>query len=154
MPIFPSDFIIPRVYPVFLSCHTTPFIVMTFASHPIAQEKAAADDGTLDIVCGFMVIDEDSRTIVLEGKSGPQEGLTTLLRKVGRTGPNGQAYRALENPEVRFAKRLYTSFDADLKKVRTPGSESRYERLAVGNVSVVFTCARAASTICSIDTFM
>ncbi len=65
-----------------------------------------------------MVIDEDSRTIVLEGKSGPRAGLTELLRKVGRSGPNGQAYRALENPDVRFSRRLYTCFDADLKKAR------------------------------------
>lgn len=83
----------------------------------LAQEKQAADNGTLDIVCGFMVIDEDSRTIVLEGASGPRGGLSALLRKVGRAGPNGQGYRALENPEVRFSRRLYTSFDADLKKV-------------------------------------
>ncbi|CAM9197164.1 unnamed protein product, partial [Hapterophycus canaliculatus] len=82
------------------------------------EEKQAADNGTLDIVCGFTVIDEDSRTIVLEGVSGPRGGLTALLRKVGRAGPNGEAYRTLENPEVRFARRLYTSFDADLKKVR------------------------------------
>lgn len=86
--------------------------------HPrLVQEKQATDDGALDIVCGFMVIDEDSRTIVLEGASGPKGGLTTLLKKVGRAGPNGQAYRALQNPEVRFSRRLYTSFDADLKKV-------------------------------------
>lgn len=65
-----------------------------------------------------MVIDEDSRTIVLEGMAGPQGGLTELLAKVGRAGPNGQAYRALENPEVRFSGRLYTCFDADLKKVQ------------------------------------
>lgn len=55
---------------------------------------------------------------MLEGVSGPRGGLTALLKKVGRAGPNGQAYRALENPEVRFSRRLYTSFDADLKKVR------------------------------------
>lgn len=55
--------------------------------------------------------------MVLEGASGPRGGLTALLRKVGRAGPNGQAYRALENPKVRFSRRLYTSFDADLKKV-------------------------------------
>lgn len=75
------------------------------------------DDGTLDVVCGFMVIDEDSRTIVLEGLAGPHGGLTALLGKVGRTGPNGPTYRFLENPEVRFSRRLYTCFDADLKKV-------------------------------------
>lgn len=91
----------------------------------LAQEKQAVDNGTLDIVCGFMVIDEDSRTIVLEGASGPKGGLTALLRKVGRAGPNGQAYRALENPEVRFSRRLYTSFDADLKKVRVGGLNLR-----------------------------
>lgn len=65
-----------------------------------------------------MVIDEDSRTIVLEGISGLRGGLTELLRKVGRSGPNGQAYRALENPDVRFSRRLYTCFNADLKKAR------------------------------------
>lgn len=95
----------------------------------LAQEKQAADNGTLDLVCGFMVIDEDSRTIVLEGASGPRGGLTALLRKVGRAGPNGQAYRALENPEVRFSRRLYTSFDADLKKVSDECDERRaYDR--------------------------
>lgn len=83
-----------------------------------AQEKQAADDGTLDVVSGFMVIDEDSRTIVLEGTAGTHGGLTAILRRVGRAGPNGQAYRALENPEVRFSRRLYTCFDADLKKVQ------------------------------------
>ncbi|CAB1098443.1 unnamed protein product [Ectocarpus sp. CCAP 1310/34] len=82
------------------------------------EEKQAADDGALDIVCGFMIIDDCSRTMVLEGLCGPQGGLTALLKKVGRTGPNGQAYRALENPEVRFSRRMYTCFDADLKKVR------------------------------------
>ena len=68
-----------------------------------------------------MIIDEDSRTMVLEGLSGPQGGLTALMKKVGRTGPNGQAYRALENPEVRFSRRMYTCFDADLKKVSAMG---------------------------------
>lgn len=64
-----------------------------------------------------MVIDEDSRTIVLEGLGGSNGGLTMLLRKVGRTGPNGQAYRALESTKVRFSERFYTCFNADLKKV-------------------------------------
>ena len=64
-----------------------------------------------------MVIDEDSRTIVLEGTGGADGGLTNLLRMVGRARPNGRAYRALEDPRVRFSKRLYTSFNTDLKKV-------------------------------------
>lgn len=105
------------------------------ASRPatrLAQEKQAADDGTLDIVCGFMVIDEDSRTIVLEGASGPKGGLTALLKRVGRAGPNGQAYRALENPEVRFSRRLYTSFDADLKKVGDASDKRRTNWKGVG----------------------
>lgn len=77
------------------------------------------DKGSFDVVCGFMVIDEDSRTIVLEGMGGVRGGLSELLAAVGRVGPNGQAYRALENPQVRFAGRLYTGFGTDLKKVRT-----------------------------------
>lgn len=64
-----------------------------------------------------MVIDEDSRTIVLEGLGKSNGGLTMLLRKVGRTGPNGQGYRALESTRQRFSQRLYTCFSADLKKV-------------------------------------
>ena len=84
---------------------------------PRKKEKQAVDDGALDVVCGFMVIDEDSRTIVLEGLAGPCGGLTALLGRVGRSGPNGSTYRFLENPGVRFSRRLYTCFDADLKKV-------------------------------------
>lgn len=79
------------------------------------------DNGSLNAVCGFMVIDEDSRTIVLEGLGGVRGGLSELLASVGRAGPNGRAYRALENPEVRFSGRLYTTFGTDLKKVRTIG---------------------------------
>lgn len=75
------------------------------------------DNGSLDIVCGFTVIDEHSRTIVLEGKAGSTCGLAVVFNRLGRTGPNNQTYRVLENPQVRFAKRLYTCFDADLKKV-------------------------------------
>lgn len=75
------------------------------------------DNGSLDVVCGFTVIDEDSRTVVLEGMCGARGGLSELLASVGRAGPNGQAYRALENPEVRFSGRLYTAFGTDLKKV-------------------------------------
>lgn len=76
------------------------------------------NEGCLDVVCGFMLVDEDSRTIVLEGLGGMGAGLTTLVEKIGRAGPNGRAYRALVNPQVRFAQRIYSSFDADLKKVR------------------------------------
>lgn len=120
---------------------TLPHNCHHFKSHRVVQEKQSADDGTLDIVCGFMVIDEDSRTIVLEGMSGSRGGLTALLRKVGRTGPNGQAYRALENPEVRFSRRLYTSFDADLKKVMVADDEIA-SSVACGSVWVVFTFFR------------
>ena len=105
--------------------HITSHLNTSRPATRLAKEKQAADDGTLDIVCGFMVIDEDSRTIVLEGASGPKGGLTALLKRVGRAGPNGQAYRALENPEVRFSRRLYTSFDADLKKVGDASDKRR-----------------------------
>lgn len=84
------------------------------------------DDGTLNVVCGFMTIDEDSRTLVLEGTAGPHGGLTALLRRVSRVGPNGQTYRVLENPDVRFSRRLYSCFDADLKKVKRNSPASRW----------------------------
>ncbi|CAN0493765.1 unnamed protein product, partial [Discosporangium mesarthrocarpum] len=83
------------------------------------KEREAADSGSLDVVCGFMVIDDDCRTVVLEGLGAEGRGLSRVMERAGRAGPNSQGYRVLANPHVRFSQRLYTSFDSDLKKVGT-----------------------------------
>lgn len=104
------------------------------------------------MICGFTIIDEDSRTIVLEGLAGPRNGLETIFQRLGRTGPNSQAYRVLENPQVRFANRLYTAFDADLKKVLYKGwnltaaavaSKARRSPQSLTDVSADFVSSRS-----------
>ncbi|GMH93870.1 hypothetical protein TL16_g12744 [Triparma laevis f. inornata] len=61
------------------------------------EEIERAEGGDLNIICGFTVLDDDCRMIFIEGTV---EGMV------------------LSNPEIRFKKRLYTSFNVDLKKVR------------------------------------
>lgn len=112
------------------------------------------DSGSLDVVCGFMVIDEDSRTIVVEGLGGVHGGLSELVAAVGRAVPNGQGYRALENPEVRFAGRLYTSFGTDLKKVRALGLTSDVGFSAANHDMCLFkSCPFAKKFVHAISNF-
>lgn len=117
------------------------------------------NNGSLDIVCGFMIIDENSRTIVLEGICGPSSSLGHVFRRLGRAGSNGDAYRVLENPRVRFAQRLYTCFNGDLKKVMNrlvsqnpqarPDDERslRAVKLSRGEQSPLQECLRAETHI-------
>ncbi|KAG5177956.1 hypothetical protein JKP88DRAFT_281443 [Tribonema minus] len=81
-----------------------------------AAERAAADAGALDVVCGFAVVDAHCRTVVVEGLA--DGGVAALLARVPRRARNGGAYRVLADPRVRFARRAYTAFNADLKRVR------------------------------------
>ena len=79
------------------------------------EEIERAENGELNIICGFTVLDDDCRMIFIEGTV---EGMMQVLDEVRRTQANDWSYRVLSNPEIRFKKRLYTSFNVDLKKVR------------------------------------
>ena len=79
------------------------------------EEIAAANDATLNVIGGFMVLDDDSRMVFIEGTA---EGMNRVLEAVPRSQANDWSFRVLSNPDVRFKDRLYTSFNVDLKKVR------------------------------------
>ena len=85
-------------------------------SHQLSPEQVeGAVAGTLDIVCGFQIIDSHCRMIVLEGAVAT---VNRLLEAVPREAANDAATRILANPDVAFHERLYTAFNVDLKKIR------------------------------------
>jgi len=85
-------------------------------SHQLSQEQVeSADVGLLDVLCGFQLIDDHCRTIVVEGLVG---AIKRLMDQVPRAAANNRACRILFDPTVAFHKRLYTAFSVDLKKIR------------------------------------
>ena len=91
-------------------------VLGSLRSHELsAEEAAAADAGELDVVCGFHLIDASCRTLVVEGRAATVE---EVMRSVPRARENDGVTRVLSNRDARFAARLYTRFNVDLKKVR------------------------------------
>ena len=86
-------------------------------SHQMTEEeRQAANNGDLDVVTGFTVIDDAYRLIVVEGIGS--RGMRTLHRRVERKVQNGPRCRVLADPTVTFTERLYAAFDLDLKRIR------------------------------------
>jgi len=82
-------------------------------------EKASAAAGTLDIICGFTVIDDHYRMIVLEGLAGAGRGMARMASIVTKLREqNSCRTRMLWNPDARFKSRIYTCFSVDLKKIK------------------------------------
>ena len=79
------------------------------------EEVTKANDGELNIICGFTVLDDDCRMIFIEGTVA---GINQVMEEVPRSQANDWSFRVLSNPEIRFKERLYTGFNVDLKKVR------------------------------------
>lgn len=83
-----------------------------------AEEIIAAAGGYLDVVCGFTLIDNNTRIVVIEGLAGPDKGMQEVYLDVPRLQPNSESLRILCNPEVLFPDRLYTAFGPDIKRIR------------------------------------
>lgn len=81
-----------------------------------AEERKSADGASLDVVCGFQVIDEDCRMVIIEGLA--DGAMARIERALPRISANGADYRVLSSVDERFHERLYTPFGVDLKKVR------------------------------------
>eukprot|EP00953_Heterococcus_sp_UTEX-ZZ885_P025066 13645-Heterococcus_DN1.PRE.1 len=81
-----------------------------------AEQTAAVNSGTLDVICGFSVIDDHCRMIIVEGLA--DKGLKALLDQLPRNGRNSGSYRVLADLNVRFVSRMYTAFNAELKLIR------------------------------------
>ena len=81
-------------------------------------ELAGCVDGTLDVITGFMVIDDETRIVVLEGLAAPGCGMQSLFMDVPRQKANDNALKILGNPETLFPNRLYGEFGPDVKRIR------------------------------------
>lgn len=86
-------------------------------SYQLSEEETQfANDGTLDIITGFTVIDQFHRIIIVEGIAS--KGLARLSACISRTAENSMDYKILMNPEVQFSTRLYACYHVDLKKIK------------------------------------
>lgn len=91
----------------------------TLRSYSFSKEEIqSANDGELDVVCGFTIIDDETRMIVIEGLGGIGLGMQNVFADIPRKKENDKNLTILCNPEVLFSHRLYTNFGPDLKRVR------------------------------------
>jgi hypothetical protein len=120
------------------------------------SEQAAAENGALDIVTGFQIVDVDPtsgrgrRLWVLEGVNGPDRGLEKIRDAIGRDRGNGADFLCLAHSAVNFQHRAYVSFGAFPRtlRMREPlasvlGSPATYNRQAV-SASLHTTLTRLA----------
>ena len=83
-----------------------------------AEEIIAAAGGYLDVVCGFTLIDNNTRIVVIEGLAGPDKGMQEVYLDVPRLQPHSESLRILCNPEALFRARLSPAFRPDIKRLR------------------------------------
>jgi hypothetical protein len=85
-------------------------------------EKEEALKGTLDIISGFMILDDDVRLVVLEGLAKPNGGIMRFYTEyLPKLQDNTDTYSILCNPSILFSTRLYPDFCPDLKRIRIRG---------------------------------
>ena len=65
-----------------------------------------------------MVIDDDSRMVILEGLAMPGGGMQSIFMDLPRPKENDHNFKMLCNPEILFPDRLYPSFGPELKRIR------------------------------------
>lgn len=83
------------------------------------EERSAAENATLDVITGFMIIDDDKRLVVLEGLAAPGCGMQRLFTEfLPRLKPNDDQLRIICNPEVLFPNRMYPDFGPDIRRIR------------------------------------
>ena len=64
------------------------------------EELRASIEGRLDVISGFMIIDDDTRIAVLEGLAAPGKGMQAVFMDIPRVKENDAALKILANPEV------------------------------------------------------
>jgi hypothetical protein len=97
-----------------------PDIQGTLRSYSFSEaELQAAKDAQLDVITGFMIIDDDMRLVVLEGLAAPGKGMQRMFTEfLPRVKPNDDNLRIVCNPEVLFPDRIYPEFGPDLRRIR------------------------------------
>lgn len=88
-----------------------------------SEEKSAALSGSLDVITGFSVLDDDWRLFVLEGLAfgGMSSAASQIMRHVSQRG----SCTVLYSSDINFPRRLYVDFNVDLKLIRLRGNLSR-----------------------------
>ena len=96
-----------------------PNIQGSLRSYSLADEELrASEDGSLDVITGFSLIDDEVRLVVLEGLAGAGMGMYSIYADIPRQMENSSKLKILGNPQVLFPRRLYPAFGPDLKRIR------------------------------------
>lgn len=82
------------------------------------EEVKAAKNGQLDLISGFMIIDDDLRLLVIEGLAGLGQGMQQIFADLPRLKPNDESLKIVCNPEVLFPERVYAEFSPDILRIR------------------------------------
>lgn len=82
------------------------------------EELQQSQDGKLDLISGFMIIDDDLRLLVLEGLAGSGQGMQHIFADLPRAKANDDQLKIVCNPEVLFPDRIYAEFSPDIRRIR------------------------------------
>lgn len=107
-----------------------PNIQGTVRSYSLTEEEVEnAKRGSLDVLSGFMVIDDDIRIIVIEGLAAPDCAMEAMyLDYLPKLKDNDDSLSILVNPEVLFPERLYPTYSPDVKRIRVRGKLKKLAR--------------------------
>ena len=97
-----------------------PDIQGTLRSYSFTEEEIhASKEARLDVITGFMIIDDDMRLVVLEGLAAPNKGMSKMFTEyLPKIQQNNESLKILCNPEVLFPDRLYPEFGPDIRRIR------------------------------------
>ena len=96
-----------------------PNIQGTIRSYSLtAEELKQSIDGSLDLISGYMIIDDDMRLVVLEGLAGVGQGMQSLFVDLPRIDKDNDKFKMLCNPDILFPNRLYPEFCPDIRRIR------------------------------------
>jgi hypothetical protein len=83
------------------------------------KEREDCIKGKLDVISGFMILDDDQRLVVLEGLAKPYGSIHTFYSKfLPKVQDNNEKLTILCNPTILFPDRLYPDYCPDLKRIR------------------------------------
>jgi hypothetical protein len=86
----------------------------------VQLSDAQAKDSSLDLITGFELIDPGFRLMILEGLAAG--AMKSLIADNPRQAVNNADLTILYHPDVTFAERLYTAFNAVVFKVKLSDS--------------------------------
>jgi hypothetical protein len=113
-----------------INSRALPDIQGTIRSYSLTgAELEAVKSGKLDVISGFMVIDNDTRIIVIEGLAAPDKAMEWMyLDFLPKLKDNDEELSILVNPEVLFPERLYSTYCPDIKRIRVRGMLKKLAR--------------------------